>query len=158
MIYFCCCDSKIGSKLIIIKTVFSASSSGRSSLMSMVLTPPVLMPEHPIFNLSVSMFTTMKHQEEASMCPAQSWSIWSPVPWIPFALDLLANSFALTTLSLANLELATTGPRVTTPKVLSLLNLSWMWSVRKVNHVIAFRAFNLPTHWEVELAPDWEHC
>ena len=102
-----------------------------------------------------SMSTTMRPLEE-STCQEPSWWTWSLAPWIPSDLDLLGKSSDLTTLSLDNLELATTGPRDTTLRARSWLTLSLMLSARRVNPVIASRASNSPTPWEVALDLAWE--
>ena len=47
------------------------------------------------------------------------WSIWSQEPWTLFDLVHSVKSSVQTTLSLVSLVLVTTGPKVTTPKVLN---------------------------------------
>ena len=46
-----------------------------------------------------------------------SFSIWSLVPWIPFVLDLMAESSVQTTTSLVKVVLEITGPRAIIQKV-----------------------------------------
>ena len=75
----------------------------------------------------------------ASMSHAPSWSIWSPVPWTQSAPAHSVKSSAQTTLSLDNLALVTTGPRVTTPRVPSWSTQFSMLSAKKPNHAIASR-------------------
>merc|ERR1711976_341650 len=70
--------------------------------------------------------TTMRPQE-ANMCPEQSLLTWSLAPWTLSALDPLVRSSGQTTLSLDRVELATTGPRVTTQREPSWWTPSWMW-------------------------------
>nr|KAF6482551.1 tubulin beta 4A class IVa [Molossus molossus] len=86
-----------------------------------------------------SMYTTMRPQEEITY-PELCWWTWSQAPWTPSALALSARSFGLTTLCLASLELATTGPKATTQRVQSWSMPSWMWSERRLRAVTACRA------------------
>ena len=76
----------------------------------------------------------------AVTCLALSLWIWSLVPWTRCALVLSVSCSALTTLSSARLAPATTGPRATTPRVLSSLTRCSTWCARKLNHAIAYRA------------------
>merc|ERR1711936_1002625 len=71
--------------------------------------------ELPSCSLRGLMCTTMR-PAEASTYPGPCWWTWSQEPWAVSDPDLLVKSSDLTTLSLDSLELATTGPRVTTPK------------------------------------------
>ena len=99
-----------------IRSHFGRFSSGRSSLMSMELTPL----EHTLVNLTSnsrgSMSTTMR-PAAASTCPGPSWWTWSPAPWTAWGPVPLDRSSDLITLCLDSLELVTTGPRGTTQKV-----------------------------------------
>merc|ERR1712088_42022 len=97
----------------------SEPSSGRSSVMNTALMLPGATMEPVIFSWRGSMFTIMK-QQGASMCPELSSWIWNPVPWTVSDQVLLDRSLGLTTLSLARVELETTGQRDTTQKVRAL--------------------------------------
>merc|ERR1712048_197198 len=57
-------------------------------------------------------------------------------------LDLSVKSFDPITLSLVNLVPVITGLKVTTPKVLNWLTLSWTLFEKKLNLVIAFKVSN----------------
>ena len=96
--------------------IFSFSSSGKSSLMNTVSTPLELTMATAISNWRGSTCTTMRLLE-ANMYPGPFSLIWNPVPWIPSGRDHTDKYSVLITLFLVNLELATTGPRVTTQKV-----------------------------------------
>merc|ERR1719273_1459778 len=89
--------------------------------------------------------------------PAPSSWISSPAPWTPSVLDPSDSSSAPTTSSSARLVPETTGPRATTPRVLSSLTPSSMLSARRLRAAIAFRASRSPTlsvHQLVENADD----
>ena len=76
---------------------------------------------------------------EANMCQEPSWWIWNQEPWTASGLVLMELSFVLTTSSLDNLELGTTGPRVTTPRGQSWWTVSSMLSEKRLKVVIVFR-------------------
>jgi hypothetical protein len=67
-----------------------------------------------------------------SMFPVLFWLTWSLAPWTLFVLDHMEGFSDLTILYSVKVELATTGPRVTTPKVLNWLILYLMLSVKKL--------------------------
>jgi hypothetical protein len=94
------------------------------------------------------MFTTMK-LPEVDMFPVPSLWILNPVPWTLFVLVLSDNSSDPITSFSDKLELVTTGPRVTTLKVLSLLTLFLMLLEKKLKVATASRASKLPTPSEV---------
>merc|ERR1712086_1214092 len=134
----------------------SVPSSGRSSQMSTVLTQPVPTTVTPTFSWSASTCTTTRPLAVATCLVPSLWTL-SQVPW---TLSVRAHSVsfsAQTTLSSASLAPVTTGPRVTTPRVLSLSTQFSMLSVRRPNLAIASRASSSPTPSEVALAPVWEH-
>merc|ERR1712184_104563 len=80
----------------------------------------------------------------------------SPEPWTPSELDLSVNSSDPTTSFSDKLVPVTTGPRVTTPRVLSSSTPSSMSSVRRLKVAIAFKVSKLPTLLVVVPAPVWE--
>merc|ERR1711957_1093207 len=117
----------------------SVPSSGRSSQMSTVLTQPVPTTVTPTFSWSASTCTTTRPLAVAMCLVPSLWTL-SQVPW---TLSVPAHSVsfsAQTTLSSARLAPVTTGPRVTTPRVLSLSTQFSMLSVRRPNLAIASRA------------------
>ena len=67
-----------------------------------------------------------------SMFPVLFWLTWSLALWTLFVLDHMAGSSDLTILFSVKVELATTGPKVTTPKVLNWLILYLMLYVKKL--------------------------
>merc|ERR550537_739457 len=89
---------------------------------------------------------------------SQEPSLWilSQEPWTPSELDHSDNSSDQTTSSSDKLVPVTTGPRVTTPKVLSSSTPSLMLSERRPKDVIAFKVSKLPTPSVVELDLVWE--
>merc|ERR1712226_1632852 len=123
--------------------------------MSTELTPPVLTTETPTSSSSASTSTTTK-QLVAVTSPAPSSWISSPVPWTPSVLDHSVNSSDPTTSSSDKPVPVTTGPRVTTPKVLSSSTQSSMSSERKLKVAIAFKVSRSPTPSVVVLDPVWE--
>merc|ERR1711959_46147 len=84
-----------------------------------------------------------------------SW-ILSQEPWTPSELDHSVNSSDQTTSSSDKPVPVTTGPRVTTPRVLSSSTQSLMLSERKLKVVIASKVSKLPTPSEVVLDLVWE--
>merc|ERR1712086_278834 len=117
----------------------SVPSSGRSSLTSTVLTQPVPTMVTPTFSWSASTSTTTRPPAVATCLVPSLWTL-SQVPW---TLSVPAHSVsfsAQTTLCSARLVLVITGPRVTTPRVLSLSTQFSMLSVRRPNLAIASRA------------------
>merc|ERR1711988_1484037 len=97
----------------------------------------------------------MKPLEEDTSQELSSW-ILSQEPWTPLELDHSVNSSDQTTSSSDKLEPVTTGPRVTTPKVLSSLTPFSMLSERKPKVAIASKVSKLPTPSEVVPDPVWE--
>ena len=73
------------------------------------------------------------------MFPVLFWLTWSPAPWTLFVLDHMAGSSDLTILYSVKVELATTGPKVTTPRVLSWLILYLMLYAKKLKTVTVSR-------------------
>merc|ERR1719213_1456691 len=107
-----------------------------------------------ISNSRESTFTTTKPPEEDTSQEPSSW-ILSQEPWTPSELDHSDNSSDQITLFSDKPELVTTGPRVTTPRVLSSLTPSSMLSERRLRAVTAFKVSKLPTPSEVVLDPVW---
>jgi len=64
----------------------------------------------------------------------------------------------LTTLSSDRLEQETTGLRDTTLRELSSLTQCSTLQEKKLRDVTASKASRSLTHWEVELAQEWEPC
>lgn len=133
----------------------SVPNSGRSSLTNTVLTPPAPITETPTFNWRESTSTTMRPLEEDT---SQELSLWilSQELWTPSELDLSVNSSDLTTSSSDKPELETTGPRVTTLRELNSLTQSLTSPEKKLKDATASKVSKSPTHWEVELDPEWE--
>merc|ERR1712188_241186 len=92
--------------------------------------------------------------EDMSQEPS-SW-ISSQEPWTPSELDHSVNSSDQTTSSSDKLVPVTTGPRVTTPRVLSSSTPSSMSSERKPKVAIASRDSRSPTLSVVVPDPVWE--
>ena len=67
---------------------------------------------------------------------------WSQEPWTPSDQVPLAKSFVPITLSSANLEPVTTGPKATTQKVPNLSTPSSMLYAKNLNPVIVSKDFN----------------
>merc|ERR1711988_1323724 len=133
----------------------SVPSSGRSSPTSTELTPPVPTTVTLISNSRESTSTTTKPLVADTSQEPSSW-ISSPEPWTPSELDLSVNSSDPTTSFSVKLVPVTTGPRVTTPRVLSSSTPSSMSSVRRLKVAIAFKVSKLPTLSVVVPAPVWE--
>merc|ERR1712166_503419 len=117
----------------------SVPSSGRSSQTSTVLTQPVPTMVTPTFSWSASTSTTTRPPAVATYHVPSLWTL-SQVPWTLSVLDHSVSFSAQTTLSSARLAPVITGPRVTTPRVLSLSTQFSMLSVRRPNLAIASRA------------------
>merc|ERR1711990_1142544 len=92
--------------------------------------------------------------EDTSQEPS-SW-ISNQEPWTPSELDHSVNSSDQTTSFSDKLVPVTTGPRVTTPRVLSSSTQSLMSSERKLKVAIAFKVSKSPTPSVVVLDPVWE--
>merc|ERR1712147_204190 len=82
--------------------------------------------------------------------------ISSPEPWTPLEPDLSVNSSDPTTSFSDKLVPVTTGPRVTTPRVLSSSTPSLMSSVRKPKVAIASKVSRSPTLSVAVPDPVWE--
>merc|ERR1712086_414295 len=117
----------------------SVPSSGRSSQMNTVLTLPVPTTVTPTFSWSASTCTTTRPLAVATCLVPSLWTL-SQVPWTPSVPAHSVSFSAQTTLSSVRLAPVTTGPRVTTPRVLSLSTQFSMLSVRRPNLAIASRA------------------
>merc|ERR1712070_311003 len=133
----------------------SVPNSGRSSPTNTVLTQPVPTMVTLISNSRESTSTTTKPPVEDTSQEPSSW-ILSQEPWTPSELDHSDNSSDQTTSSSDKPVPVTTGPRVTTPKVLSSSTQSSMSSEKKLKVAIAFKVSKLPTPSEVVLDLVWE--
>merc|ERR1711988_1790363 len=133
----------------------SVPSSGRSSPTSTELTPPVPTTVTPISNSRESTSTTTRPLVADTSPEPSSW-ISSPEPWTPSEPDLSVN-FSDPTTSFSDKPVpVTTGPRVTTPRVLSSSTPSSTSSVRRPKVAIASKVSKLPTLSVVVPAPVWE--
>merc|ERR1711981_1420286 len=130
-------------------------NSGKSSQMSTELTQLVPIMVTPISNSRESTSTTTKPPVEDMSQEPSSW-ISSQEPWTPSELDHSVNSSDQTTSFSDKLVPVTTGPRVTTPKVLSSSTPSSMSSERRLKVAIAFKVSKLPTPSVVVPDPVWE--
>merc|ERR1711981_1386042 len=130
-------------------------NSGKLSQMNTELTQPVPITVTPISNSRESTSTTTKPPVEDTSQEPSSW-ILSQVPWTPSELDHSVNSSDQTTSFSDKLVPVTTGPRVTTLKVLSSLTPSSMSSERKPKVAIASKVSKLPTLSVVVPDPVWE--
>merc|ERR1712147_248310 len=130
-------------------------NSGKSSPMNTVLTPPVLTTVTPISNSRESTSTTTKPLVDVTSPEPSSW-ISNPEPWTPSELDPSVNSSDPTTSSSDKPVPVTTGPRVTTPKVLNSSTPSSMLSVKKLKVAIASKDSRSPTPSVVVPDPVWE--
>ena len=135
---------------------FFCCSSGRSSLTSTALNPLVITTEPQISSWNALKFTTTRLQA-ASMSHAQSSSIWSQAPWTLCAPAHTEPSSVQTTLFSARAAPATTGPRDTTLKELSLSIPSLTWSGKRPSHATACRDSKWLTPWVAVPVPAWEH-
>merc|ERR1711881_469904 len=100
-------------------------NSGKSSQMNTELTQLVPITVTPISNSRESTCTTTRPPVEDTSQEPSLW-ILSQEPWTLSELDHSVNSSDQTTSFSDKPELVTTGPRVTTPKVLSSLTQSSM--------------------------------
>merc|ERR1711977_556983 len=123
--------------------------------MSTELTPLVPITVTQISNSRESTSTTTKPPVEDMSQEPSSW-ILSQEPWTPSELDHSVNSSDQTTSFSDKPVPVTTGPRVTTLKVLSSLTPSSMSSERKPKVAIASKVSRLPTPSEVVLDLVWE--
>merc|ERR1712147_45995 len=105
----------------------SVPNSGKSSPTNTELTQLVPTTVTPISNSRESTFTTTKPLVADTSQEPSSW-ILSQEPWTPSELAHSVNSSDQTTSSSDKPVPVTTGPRVTTPKVLSSLTPSSMSS------------------------------
>merc|ERR1712100_785316 len=112
--------------------------------MSTVLTQPVPTTVIPISNSRESTSTTTRPLVEDTSQEPSSW-ISNQEPWTPSELDHSVNSSDQTTSFSDKPVPVTTGPRVTTPKVLSSSTPSSMSSERRLKDVTAFKVSKLPT-------------
>merc|ERR1712226_474459 len=119
------------------------------------LTQPVPTTVTLISNSRESTSTTTKPLVEDTSQEPSSW-ISSQEPWTPSELDHSVNSSDQTTSFSDKLVPVTTGPRVTTPKVLSSSTPSSMSSERRLKVAIAFKVSKSPTPSVVVLDPVWE--
>merc|ERR1712110_464274 len=133
----------------------SVPNSGKLSQMSTELTPPVPITVTPISNSRESTSTTTKPPVVDTSQEPSSW-ISNQEPWTPSELDHSVNSSDQTTSFSDKLVPVTTGPRVTTPKVLSSLTQSSMLSERKPKVAIASKVSRSPTPSVVVPDPVWE--
>merc|ERR1719453_2515827 len=123
--------------------------------MNTVLTPPVPITVTPISNSRESTSTTTKPPVVDTSQEPSSW-ILNQELWTPSEPDLSVNSSDPTTSFSDKLVPVTTGPRVTTPKVLSSLTPSSMSSERRLKVAIASKVSRLPTPSVVVPDPVWE--
>merc|ERR1711981_788892 len=130
-------------------------NSGKSSQMNTELTQPVPITVTLISNSRESTSTTTKPPVE-DMSQEQSLWILSQEPWTQSEPDHSVNSSDQTTSSSDKLEPVTTGPRVITPRELSLLTPFSMSSERKPKVAIASKDSRSPTPSVVVLDPVWE--
>merc|ERR1711998_2009 len=132
----------------------SVPNSGRSSPTSTVLTQPVPTTVIPISNLRESTSTTTRPLVEDTSQEPSSW-ILSQEPWTPSEPDHSVSSSDQTTSSSVRPVPVTTGPRVTTLKVLSSSTPSSTSSVKRLRAATASRASRSPTPSVVVPAPAW---
>merc|ERR1712183_1035086 len=130
-------------------------SSGKSSPMSTVLTQPVPTTVTLISSSRESTSTTTRPPVAVTSHVPSLW-ISSQAPWTPSVPVHSVSSSDQTTSSSVRLVLVTTGPRVTTPKVLSSLTPSSMLSVKRLKVATASRASKSPTPSVVVPVPIWE--
>merc|ERR1712178_132339 len=109
----------------------------------------------PISNSRESTFTITKPLVDVTYQEQSSW-ISNQEPWTPSELDHSDNSSDQTTSSSDKLVPVTTGPRVTTLKVLSSSTPSSTLSERKLKDAIASKVSKSPTPSVVELDLVWE--
>merc|ERR1711934_449596 len=123
--------------------------------MNMVLTQLVPIMVILISNSRESTFTSTKPPVEDTSQEPSSW-ISNQEPWTPSELDHSVNFSDQTTSFSDKLVPVTTGPRVTTPKVLSSSTPSSMLSERRLKVAIASKVSKSPTPSVVVLDPVWE--
>merc|ERR1712070_182814 len=133
----------------------SVPNSGKSSPTNTELTQPVPTTVTLISNSRESTSTTTRPPVEDTSQEPSSW-ISSQEPWTPSELDHSVNSSDQTTSFSDKLVPVTTGPRVTTPKVLSSLTPSSMLLEKKPKVAIASKVSKLPTLSVVVLDLVWE--
>merc|ERR1711934_268070 len=133
----------------------SEPSSGKSSQTNTELTQPAPTTETLTSSLRESTSTTTKPLEAVTSQEPSSW-ILSQAPWTPSEPDPSDSSSDQTTSSSDRLVLETTGPRATTPKVLSSSTPSSMLSERRLKVATAFKVSRSPTPLVVVLDPVWE--
>merc|ERR1711937_496125 len=109
----------------------------------------------PISNSRESTSTTTRPPVEDTFQEPSSW-ILSQEPWTLSELDHSDNCSDQTTSFSARLEPVTTGPRVTTLRVLSSSTPSSMSSERKLRVAIASKVSRSPTPSVVVPDPVWE--
>merc|ERR1712017_22447 len=114
----------------------SVPNSGKSSQTNTELTQLVPITVTLISNSRESTSTTTKPPVEDTSQEPSSW-ILSQVPWTPSELDHSVNSSDQTTSFSDKLVPVTTGPRVTTPRVLSSSTPSSTLSERRPKVAIA---------------------
>merc|ERR1712048_291247 len=133
----------------------SVPSSGRSSPTNTVLTQLVPTTVTLISNSRESTSTTTKPPVAVTSHVPSLW-ISSQAPWTPSVPVHSVNSSDQTTSSSVKLVPVTTGPRVTTPRVLSSSTPSSMLSVRRLRVATAFKVSKSPTPSVVVPVPVWE--
>merc|ERR1712032_1751023 len=119
------------------------------------LTQPVPTTVTPTSSSRESTSTTTKLPVAVTSQEPSSW-ILSQAPWTPSEPDHSDSSSDQTTSSSDRLVLETTGPRATTPKVLSSSTPSSMLSERRLKVATAFKVSRSPTPLVVVLDPVWE--
>merc|ERR1719465_315036 len=133
----------------------SVPNSGMSSRTSTVLTQPVPTTVILISSLRESTSTTTRPLVEDTSQEPSSW-ILSQEPWTPSEPDHSVSSSDQTTSFSVRPVPVTTGPRVTTLRVLSSSTPSSMSSERKLKVAIASKVSRSPTPSAVVLDPVWE--
>merc|ERR1712110_1076639 len=133
----------------------SVPSSGKSSPTNTELTQPEPTTETPTSSLRESMCTTTKPLVAVTSQEPSLW-ILSQEPWTPLEPAHSDSSSDQTTSSSDRPVPVTTGPRVTTPKVLNSSTPSSMLSERKPKVATAFRDSRSPTPSVVVPDPVWE--
>ena len=111
-----------------------------------------------IDDIVIAVCMALRFPQVASTSRGPFCWIWSPVPWIPSARDLLAKSSAQKTSSLAKVEPGTTGRKVITPRVPSWSILSWISSAKRPRAATVCRASSWHTHLGAAPAPVWAPC
>merc|ERR1711998_450936 len=132
----------------------SVPNSGRSSPTSTVLTQPVPTTVILISSSRESTSTTTRPLVEDTSQEPSLW-ILSQEPWTPSEPDHSVSSSDQTTSFSVRPVPVTTGPRVTTPKVLSSSTPSSTLSARKPKAAIASKVSRSPTPSVAVPAPAW---